>query len=275
VTPVVALLALGYVLTLILCRLRRRTRDGWATGAVTLSVATTGFVTMALSIVWLFAFQNLYGYVYQRIGWIIALFMAGLVIGCTVGQRMSRQNGRRPARLRGVSNEWVAHGFSRGGRESPPHSSSPPLKRWATQQYLWWPLVAVDILLALLALAVPFVLPALDALSASPSVFLLVELCVSIMVVLAGVLGGATFALAGRLQLGATGRIGAAAGSVVGADHAGACLGALLCGILLVPVLGTVTTALLLAGMKLVSAAVIAFSRRYLPATQQPCAKAM
>ena len=70
-------------------------------------------------------------------------------------------------------------------------------------------------------------------------------------------LGGAAFALAGRLQLDTTGLPGAAAGSIVGADHAGACLGALLCGILLVPVFGTVATALLLAGIKLSAMALL------------------
>jgi spermidine synthase len=248
VTHVAALLLLGYVLTVMLCRLRRRARDGWATGAVTLSVATTGFATMALSIVWLFAFQNLYGYVYQRIGWIIALFMAGLVMGCALGQRVGWALPTSPFDATRRSPD------TNGGR-------CPPYLRASAR--VWRCLIGVDLLLAVLALAVPFVLPALGALPASPRVFLLVELCVSIMVVLTGVLGGATFALAGRLQLGATGRTGATAGSVVGADHAGACLGALLCGILLVPVLGTATAAFLLAGMKLASAAVLAVGRRF------------
>jgi len=47
------------------------------------------------------------------------------------------------------------------------------------------------------------------------------------------------------------------------ARHAGACLGTLLCGILLVPVFGTATAALLLAGMKLVSAGLRAVGRRF------------
>ncbi len=262
VSELVVLLAGAGGVTLLICRLRRRARDGWATGSITLSVATTGFVTMALSIVWLFAFQNLYGYVYQRIGWIIALFMAGLVIGCAVGQWISRESGERVAHGFGR----VAHGFSRGGRESGAHSGPPRLKPWATPQHLWWQLIAVDVLLALLALAVPFVLPALGALPTSPRVFLLVESCVSIMVVLTGVLGGTTFVLAGRLQLGAGGRAGAVAGGVVGADHAGACLGALLCGILLVPVFGTAAAALLLAGMKFGSALLLLIGRRFVPA---------
>ena len=118
-------------------------------------------------------------------------------------------------------------------------------------------------LLALLALVVPLLLPALGGQQSSPFAFALVEWCVSIMVAVTGVLGGAAFALAGRLQFEAIGRAGAAAGSVVGADHAGACLGALLCGILLVPVFGTAAAAFLLAGIKLSSAALLVAGRRF------------
>jgi spermidine synthase len=217
----VAALAVAGGLTLLVCRLRRRARDGWASGAIVLSVGTTGFATMALSIVWLFAFQNLYGYVYQRIGWIIALFMAGLVIGCMLAQRVG-----------------------------------------ASSAKLWRRLIGVDLLLAILALAIPFLLPMLAALQTGPRAFALVEWCVSIGVVLTGLLGGAAFPLAGRLQLGFSGRVGAAAGSVVSADHGGACLGALLCGILLVPVFGTATAAFLLGGVKLASAGLLVVGHR-------------
>jgi len=119
------------------------------------------------------------------------------------------------------------------------------------------------VLLAILALAIPFLLPMLAALQASPRTFALVEWCVSIGVVITGLLGGAVFPLGAHLQFGFTGRTGTAAGSVDAADHAGACLGALLCGILLVPVFGTATATFLLAGMKLTSAALLAVGRRF------------
>ena len=107
------------------------------------------------------------------------------------------------------------------------------------------------------AAAIPFILPVLASLQDAGHAFAMVEWCVSIMVTLTGVLGGAAFALAGRLQLEAKGLAGRAAGTVVGADHAGACLGALLCGILLVPVFGTAAAAFLLAGIKLTSAGLL------------------
>ena len=127
---------------------------------------------------------------------------------------------------------------------------------------LWQRLIAVDLLLALLALSVPFVLPVLGEFQSGPLALRLVEWCVSIMVFLTGVLGGAAFPLAGGLQVQATGSSGTAAGTVVGADHAGACVGALLCGILLVPVFGTAAAALLLAIIKLGSAALLVVGKR-------------
>jgi len=226
-TDLIAVLLVACGLTLGHGRLRHGARVGWAVGAVNLSVATTGFVTMALSIVWLYAFQNLYGYVYQRIGWIIALFMAGLVTGCLVGQRLSGRAERAP----------------------------------------WKYLVLADALLGLLALSAPFILPALGELQAGPGAFTLVEWCISILVTLTGLFGGAVFALAGGLHLLAVKSAGPSAAAVVGADHAGACLGALLCGLLLAPVFGTLTAALLLAGLKLVSVLALLNARRLRPMT--------
>lgn len=221
--PVALALAAIGILTLAVCRLRRTSPTGWQEGAVVLSVATTGFATMALSIIWLFAFQNLYGYVYQRIGWIIAIFMAGLVLGCFHADRRSKRF-NDPARL---------------------------------SAFLWQGLIVVDVLLACLAVTAPVWLPALGRMQATPGALVLVECSLSLLVLLTGVLGGAAFPLAGGLQMGVTSRPGQTAGLVVGADHAGACLGALLTGLLLVPVLGTPTAAFLLAGMKLASAMIL------------------
>ncbi|HSW46425.1 MAG TPA: hypothetical protein VLM89_12730 [Phycisphaerae bacterium] len=221
--PLAAVLAAMAGLLLILFRLRRGASVGWREGAIAVSVASTGFATMALSIIWLFAFQNLYGYVYQRIGWIIALFMAGLVVGCAWTDRKSKRL-HDPVQL---------------------------------PAYLWRHLIAVDLLLAALSLSIPAVLPVLGAIQASPGSLVIVEWSVSLLVLATGLLGGAAFALAGGLQLQLTGRSGSAAGTVVAVDHAGACLGALATGVLLVPVLGTATAAILLAGMKLASAAVL------------------
>jgi predicted membrane-bound spermidine synthase len=127
-------------------------------------------------------------------------------------------------------------------------------------------LIVVDLLLAALALAVPFVLPALGAVQSTPMTFTLVEWVVTLLVALTGLLGGAAFPLAAGLQQGLTHKVGATAGVIIAADHAGACLGALLTGILLVPVLGTAATAYLLVAIKCISAGLLAVGRRLSPA---------
>jgi spermidine synthase len=225
--PVAVALATIGILTLAIFRLRRASPAGWSEGAVILSITTTGFATMALSIIWLFAFQNLYGYVYQWIGWIIAIFMAGLVIGCFWADRRSKRFADR-ARL---------------------------------TAFLWRAIIAVDVMLACLAAVAPILLPALGRMQTTPRALILVEWSLSLLVVFTGVLGGAAFALAGGLQLAIRNKPGRTAGVVVAADHAGACLGALLTGLLLVPVFGTPTAALLLAGIKLASAVMLAANR--------------
>ncbi len=225
---------------------RRRRDDGSAQGAaksswlsacaLTLSIGSTGLATMALSIVLLFAFQNLYGYIYQRIGWIVALFMTGLVLGCG----------------------WISWRCRRNADRS------------GQRGRLWVELIAVDLAIAVLAVAVPFVLRLLGSAQhglASPAV---VEGVISALVVMTGVLGGGAFALAGGLRLGHRHALevdsaearGRAAGWVVGADHIGACLGALGSGLVLVPVLGIPATAYLLAGLKLASGANLLLTRR-------------
>jgi len=212
--------------------LRHRGKAGAAEwlpdGVVMLSVGSTGFATMALSIIWLFAFQNLYGYVYQRIGWIVALFMAGLVLGCGAAQW-----------------RW-------SGDVAPAVASTT----------LWRRLIVLDTIMALLAAAAPGVLMALASLQAGPAAFRLVDASISALVALTGALGGSAFAVAGALASATEQRLGASAGRVVAADHVGACLGALLCGILLVPVFGTVSAVLFLAGIKLGSVGLLLAGRR-------------
>jgi spermidine synthase len=59
------------------------------------AVATTGFAGMALEIILIFSFQNIYGYVYEKIGLIIALFMFGLAAGSSLSNRMLLQKTSR------------------------------------------------------------------------------------------------------------------------------------------------------------------------------------
>ena len=58
------------------------------------AITTTGFAGLALEIVIIFSFQNIYGYIYQKIGLIVSLFMVGLTLG-GYGMNMLIQRGYR------------------------------------------------------------------------------------------------------------------------------------------------------------------------------------
>ncbi len=59
--------------------------------AVFLAVFTTGLSTMALQVALIFSFQSLYGFVYEMVGLIIALFMGGLAIGTLASRRLVKK----------------------------------------------------------------------------------------------------------------------------------------------------------------------------------------
>ncbi len=58
--------------------------------ATLFAVFTTGFSTMALQIALLFTFQSVYGFVYEMVGLIVALFMCGLAAGVILIQFLAK-----------------------------------------------------------------------------------------------------------------------------------------------------------------------------------------
>ena len=59
--------------------------------AVLVAVFTTGLSTMALQIALLFSFQSIYGFVYEMVGLIVAVFMGGLALGAGLSHRLIRR----------------------------------------------------------------------------------------------------------------------------------------------------------------------------------------
>ncbi len=55
--------------------------------AILFTVFTTGLSTMALQIALLFSFQSIYGFIYETVGLIVALFMFGLALGAFLTHR--------------------------------------------------------------------------------------------------------------------------------------------------------------------------------------------
>ena len=201
-------------------RLARRSRGRWMRLMVGLVIASTGFCGMALEIVLIFAFQSLYGYVYTRIGFIVAMFMLGLVLGAPSGRLMAR-GGRRKA--------WLSIG-------------------------------GLELFLAFFALALPAVVRC--AAASKGLVLDRLEPAFFLMVAMVGWAVGAEFPLGNRLLAESGARVGAAAAVTDASDHIGAAVGALIAGVVLVPVLGTsgactVLASLKIAGVLLLGSAVV------------------
>ncbi|MBP7217269.1 MAG: hypothetical protein KBA46_08325, partial [Candidatus Omnitrophica bacterium] len=49
--------------------------------STTVAIATTGFVAMLITLILLFSFQVIFGYIYHQLGFLISLFMAGTALG--------------------------------------------------------------------------------------------------------------------------------------------------------------------------------------------------
>ena len=74
-----------------------------------------------------------------------------------------------------------------------------------------------------------------------------------ILVAITGVLVGLEFPVAGKLYLVRKGGVGITAGTIDSADHAGAFIGALLTGVLFVPLFGISGSCVIIAVMNLMS----------------------
>ena len=94
---VAVLLVCGALLCLVGRFARRRMGTVWPRAMLTGAIATTGFCGMAYELLLVFVFQGLYGYVYTRMGIIVAVFMAGLVAGARSGQSLGK-SGRSAGR---------------------------------------------------------------------------------------------------------------------------------------------------------------------------------
>ncbi len=162
---------------------------------VRLSVATTGLTEISVQIITIMAFQFIYGYVYYKIGLILASFMGGLVLGSL------------------CVNSFIDK-----------------IKNGA----------ALYIKLQVLICLYPFLLPVAFSLNPGQTVFILLPL-------IAGLMGGFQYPLANKLCLGQTETAGKNAGYLYGLDLLGSSAGAIITGILLVPLLGITGSCILLA----------------------------
>jgi len=183
-----------------------------------LAIGTTGMAAMGLEVVLLLSFQSIYGYVYEKIGIIIAIFMAGLAIGGLIGAKIARRAEKDPAHSRNGANAGQI------AQESPVAGE----RNWAAT------LTVTELMIAAFLAATPFALSRLSTFGPRPQV----ELAFMGVVGIGGFLTGLEFPIASKAYLATGAGPGISAGMVDSADHIGAAAGAAAAGVLLVPLLG-------------------------------------
>ena len=232
------------VLILIVCRFAyivvfRRSPDVQQRFNSVAAIATTGFAGMALEIILIFAFQNIYGYVYENIGLIIAVFMFGIALGGGISNRLILQS--RPGTVLNKLNPLAM--LKKDPRSQHDHEEIDRRKELGWIKIF----IVIESIIVVYACIMPFVLSQLS------SLFFDSEYLFMILVVITGVLVGLEFPIAGKLCLVRKGELGTAAGTVDSADHAGAFIGALLTGVLFVPLFGISGSCIIIAVLNLMS----------------------
>jgi predicted membrane-bound spermidine synthase len=186
--------------------------------AAALAVAAMGFTELGLEILLMLGFQALYGYVYQQLTVLVALFMVGMATGAWLELRSAP--GPNPLLLR---------------RE---------LRVLAGLQVV---AAASPLLLYGLLVELGRVSSAAGQQAASQVLF-------PALALVAGLLGGFQFLLASRVYFAGARERAGSPGVLYGLDLVGSCVGALALSVLLIPVYGFLRTAVLMAAANLAPA---------------------
>jgi spermidine synthase len=189
-------------------------RERRARAAAAYCVAATGATLMTLQIFLLLTFQSIYGYVYQQLAVLIAMFMSGIAFGSWLALRCLR---------------------SRDGQS-------------------WMGILAMtQALLAISGPALIFLAALLSRTSNTTAMWLVAQFVFPILAALCGMLGGLQFPIATETYLrNKTSQAGL--GTLYAIDLLGGCAGALLLSTYLIPVFGCWRTAWLSAAVGLAPA---------------------
>jgi spermidine synthase len=180
------------------------------------AIGTTGCAGMALEIVLIFTFQNLYGYVYQMIGVIVGSFMLGLTLG----------------------GYWINQTIKN--------------RNWQGMRLL----VVFEIILCIYSILLPILLKVLDAsgtIFIEQEFRAIVPYLYMLLLFAAGFITGLEFPLVSHTLIGNGYDSTAVAGWVDSIDHLGACTGALFTGTILMPLVGVYETCFIVGLLKVSS----------------------
>jgi spermidine synthase len=169
---------------------------------VLVSIGITGMSQICFQVIIILAFQFIYGYMYYQIGLILTSFMIGLTLGSFLITSVMEK----------IEDERSLY-----------------IK---TQAWLSiYPLILVITLLAIVKIN-----------QAMPATGNVLQIAFLVMPVISGFIGGFQFPLANKIWLKDTKNIGKTTGLLYGIDLLGSCVGGLLTGIILIPLLGILQT---------------------------------
>lgn len=190
---------------------RRRRRQGvsrWSAAMAAAVSALTGFGGMALNVLMLLFFQSVFGFIYARVGVLVALFMLGLIAGAPSGRWLSAGSRQRHA---------IAYALTQ--------------------------LLLIGMTVAIYSAGRHYAASGGIGLPVS-----VLEWALYGGMAFLGWLVGAQFPLANRVCLESGGGLTAGAAVIDAADHAGAALGAIGIGAFCIPVFGLDGAGLVIAG---------------------------
>ncbi|MBA7642357.1 hypothetical protein ES703_50048 [subsurface metagenome] len=111
------------------------------------------------------------------------------------------------------------------------------------------------------SILVPIILVILHSYVGQPAVSVVFQIIIFVISLVSGILVGSEFPLANKIYLKDTKRVGEVAGGLYACDLLGAWLGALIVSIWLIPVLGIVSTCILIASLKIASLILVSTSK--------------
>jgi spermidine synthase len=204
---------------------------------VGLCVAAMGFTLLGLEVLLLLGFQALYGYVYQQLSSLVAVFMVGMASGAWLSLSRAAAFSALPKVV--------------------PESRGPSVaaETGAVSRFEYARLAFLQVLAALAPLLLCALFVLLERSRSRAAILTISEMLFPVLALIAGLMGGYQFPLASRIYFAHANNSNPGPGTLYGLDLIGACLGAVALSAYLLPVYGFARTAMLMAVVNLAPAA--------------------
>jgi spermidine synthase len=236
-----------------------------------LCVAAMGFTLLGLEVLLLLGFQALYGYVYQQLAVLVALFMVGMAAGAwraLKGSRLRRGSSRPVARRLRAAGPTAPTKTEEGGGCQSQRPDQPPARPLLSQEGEFLRLALLQLLAALSPLLLYALFVLLEGVRSLAALLTISQMVFPMLALIAGLMGGYQFPLACRIYFARSeepripqggkevhaSRSQRNPGMLYALDLLGACLGAAALSAYLLPVYGFLRTAMLMGVVNLAPA---------------------